>query len=201
MLRFFLTFPQVCYHASFFWFFSFFKEVFKFSSKRFLLLVIFPLRVFSHWAFPWSGVFTNFPRAYLLLLGIYVRMFITMYVSCTYVKADIKRNAVNQARRLSRFRDGRSSSPPGPSTPPPTHTLHSAPWQLSDGVAPGGRADGLTWLTWLTAEVISHGGVSESDKNGSLIRSRLTRLANISTEDLDDAWWSALLDILLNPVL
>ena len=163
-------------------FFLFLRRFSCFPPKGFLLLVIFTLAGFWPLGFSLNRGFYKLSPCYFLCWAF---MCFSMYVLCTHMTLLSIKNSVIQARRLSRFRDGRSSSPPGASPPPPSHTVHSAPCQLFNGATSGGRVDGLTRLAWSTAEVISHGGVSESDEDGSLNGSRLTRVDRISEYSAD----------------
>ena len=131
------------------------------------MLVIFTLAGFWPLGLSLNRGFYKLSPCYFLCWAF---MCFTMYVLCTHMTLLSIKNSVIQARRLSRFRDGRSSSPPGASPPPPSHTVHSAPCQLFNGATSGGRVDGLTRLAWSTAEVFSHGGVSESAKSVELER-------------------------------
>ena len=103
-----------------------------------------------------------------------------------YVNNEIKQHAVIQARRLSRFRDGRSSPPPGSSPPPPTHTVHFAFCKLSNGAV--WRLSlwyGLTRLAVCGVD-LPWGSVRIGQVREWIGRD-LTTCDNISSEDLNDA--------------
>ena len=188
-----------------FFIFSFFLGGFHVFLQKVFIASNFSFAGFSAtWLFPDP----RFLQTFLELIFCVGHLCVIMYESCTYVNTDIKQNAVNQARRLSRFRDGRSSSPPGSPPPPSTHTVHSA-----YTYSPLRSLKAIRWSgVWRKSQWsrLAHLVDCRSDLPWGSVRIRRERRVDlVATNEsrqhlyrrLERCLMICLLDILLNPVL